>query len=1093
MAKAVEFEIKIKGNGDVLKTLTVEATNANEAIEKIVDSASRAGDGLRRMAQDSIILDTATRAIQSLNEAVSGLAGQYNGFEAAMRAANTMAGTSGEEYDRLTSQIKEMGETIPLVREELADGLYQVISNGVPEDNWISFLDDSARAAVGGIADLGQTVTVTSTIIKNYGLEWSAAGSVQDKIQTTAKNGVTTFEQLSQALPRVTGSAAQLGVELNELMAIFATTTGVTGNTSEVSTQLAAVLTALIKPSSEASQAADAMGIKFNAASIKACGGFQNFLTELDKSIQEYAKSSGQLSETIYGQLFGSAEALRILGSLTGEQKDRFAANIAAMDDSAGTINAAFEQMSSTGEAANIIIKNQTSSWTDWAGAVASSIAPYMQLAANFGTAILGMTQIGSLITKLVSGIGAWNIATLAAAAVQKTVAIATQAWSVAQAALNAILTLNPVGLVVVAIGALVAIVVAAYKNSERFREVCDKAWTAVKSLAGAVLEHLVRAFEKVSNVVQTAWKWLKTFLGIDSDKPGEIAAALDRQTAATEGLADKNRELAATGLAAGNAVSWQTMSYKQLGEEIERQKTKVSQLAGVNAASAKTEADRLRQMEARYKALGKQYGLSDKDSRKEYDGKSLIAHAASYKELGNNITYYQNNLDKTDPAERGEIERLSKIIAGLNRNREAIRLMQDAYSQGAELETLSDIDRAIEHQRSLRAHASVEHVREIDAEILRLEELREAFERGAHAEVGAGQITTYRQLSREISYYESLLESSTGKAREEAAAQLAELKKLKTGWDNALADLAVPDSIDKLDSIDRLSEAISYYEQRMQRASASEIVELGRQKAALEGKRDMLRELAQVPVMQSELARLDGLSGKKLKMQLDLIGVDGIKDRIMELHTLLDNTRHPLGESERKEVERTIAAWRKYAVVLDTSNVDAADLVSKTAGAVGRLGGAIGGAAGEWAGYAAQVAVAVSQAIPAIAALVASIKAQANANAEAAVTGAAASVASIPVVGWVMAGAAIASVVAAMASIPKFANGGIAYGPTLGLFGEYAGASTNPEVVAPLSDLRRLVQPAAPQEVFGKIELVVEGTKLYGVVEKVKRLSSRR
>ena len=49
----------------------------------------------------------------------------------------------------------------------------------------------------------------------------------------------------------------------------------------------------------------------------------------------------------------------------------------------------------------------------------------------------------------------------------------------------------------------------------------------------------------------------------------------------------------------------------------------------------------------------------------------------------------------------------------------------------------------------------------------------------------------------------------------------------------------------------------------------------------------------------------------------------------------------------------------------------------------------------------------------------------------------------------------AIQQGIIAAAAIPKFANGGIAYGPTLGLFGEYAGAANNPVVVAPLNKLK--------------------------------------
>ena len=106
---------------------------------------------------------------------------------------------------------------------------------------------------------------------------------------------MTSFEQLADALPRVSGNAATLGVSIDELLASFATLTGVSGNTAEVSTQLAAIFTALVKPSSEAAKMAEAMGIQFDAAAVKSAGGLQNFLTSLDRSVKAYAASSGVL------------------------------------------------------------------------------------------------------------------------------------------------------------------------------------------------------------------------------------------------------------------------------------------------------------------------------------------------------------------------------------------------------------------------------------------------------------------------------------------------------------------------------------------------------------------------------------------------------------------------------------------------------------------------------------------------------------------------------------------------------------------------------------------------------------------------------
>lgn len=141
----------------------------------------------------------------------------------------------------------------------------------------------------------------------------------------------------------------------------------------------------------------------------------------------------------------------------------------------------------------------------------------------------------------------------------------------------------------------------------------------------------------------------------------------------------------------------------------------------------------------------------------------------------------------------------------------------------------------------------------------------------------------------------------------------------------------------------------------------------------------------------------------------------------------------------------------------------------------VGNLSGVLNDSAGAWAQWGATVMQTIAQAIPQIIALantqIAASVQQTTANTAVAASGAAASVASIPIVGWVMAAGAVASILAALASIPKpkaLAKGGIAYGPTLALVGEYPGASSRPEVIAPLDRLQSLIQPAQPD--FSKL-----------------------
>ena len=412
MASGVTFKVNIdvddKGR---LKSASIDVSKLKDMIAGVKTEADHARESLIAFNQKMDVVQGIANGYASLVSTLGSLSAETRQFGAAMAAANTMAGKGGEEFAKLKGEVADLAKQVPVARDELAQGLYQVISNGVPENNWITFLNQSARSAVGGIADLSEVVKVTSTVIKNYGLEWSDAQTVQDKIQLTAKNGVTSFEQLAQALPRVTANASTLGVSIDELMASFATLTGVSGNTAEVSTQLSAIFAALVKPSSEAAEMAQQMGIQFDAAAIKAAGGMKNFLTQLSSDVKRFSATSGMLEQEIYGKLFGSVESLRAINPLVGKLSDTFARNVDNMRNSAGTMDEAYEQMGNTGSAQLTRLKNEIASYMD---TVVKSFTPLLP-ALNI-TAQLGMTLTS--VMSLVRGIQTLGVATRATSAV---------------------------------------------------------------------------------------------------------------------------------------------------------------------------------------------------------------------------------------------------------------------------------------------------------------------------------------------------------------------------------------------------------------------------------------------------------------------------------------------------------------------------------------------------------------------------------------------------------------------------------------------------------------------------------------------------
>ncbi len=390
--KQIKFRINLLVDGkEQLVTATTDMKALRGAIDASTSSVEKFMKNMLNTNQVVQVAQSVSNGLNTLSGTLNSLTEESRSFGGAMAAANTMAGKSGKDFEQLKGKVADLAAELPIARDQLANGLYQVVSMGVPEDNWIDYLKKSAKASIGGIADLGETVKVTATVIKNYGLAWEKANDVQDKIQLAAKLGSTSFEQLAQSLPMVTGNAATLGVSIDDLLASFATLTGVSGNTAEVATQLSAVFTSLVKPSSEATKQAKEMGIQFDAAAIKAAGGMRNFLLDLDKNVKAYAARTGQLEQTIYSKLFGSARAMRALIPLTGKLSDKFGKDAEKMKNSAGTIDDAFGIMSGTGSAKIQKLKNAIADMTDGITSKLSVLRPALNISAEVGNTVVAI------------------------------------------------------------------------------------------------------------------------------------------------------------------------------------------------------------------------------------------------------------------------------------------------------------------------------------------------------------------------------------------------------------------------------------------------------------------------------------------------------------------------------------------------------------------------------------------------------------------------------------------------------------------------------------------------------------------------------
>jgi len=256
-------------------------------------------------------------------------------FNKAMANVATLIPGNRARVDELKIAVQEMAIATGQSTDDLAGGLYQVISAFGDTSDTAKILEINAKAAAAGVASTTDAIDLTSAVTKGYG-DTSAAAvqQVSDLAFQAVKLGQTTFPELAGSIGRVTPLTAELRVEQAELFGVMATFTGVTGKAAEVSTQLRGVLQALLSPTDAMKGLFQELGVESGRALIEQRGLHGAIL-----AIVETAKSRGKDLKDYIGSIEGQTLAL----SAAGAQSTTFAEKLGEMRKVAGATEQAFK------------------------------------------------------------------------------------------------------------------------------------------------------------------------------------------------------------------------------------------------------------------------------------------------------------------------------------------------------------------------------------------------------------------------------------------------------------------------------------------------------------------------------------------------------------------------------------------------------------------------------------------------------------------------------------------------------------------------------------------------------------------------------
>ena len=722
--------------------------------------------------------------------------------------------------------------------------------------------------------------------------------------------------------------------------------------------------------------------------SLEALVPAMNNLLAQQKGLNATTGDAVQVGNLMGKAMMGQVDALKRVGiTFTeaeanvmkyGTEQERAAMLAQIITNNVGEMNA---QLAQTESGKQQQLANAIGDVKEQIGGLVNGALPFVTIAAQSTAALASITTlitgVKTLSAVMYANAKAFAVstaafiknkaATLATAAAQGVVKAATMAWTGVQKVLNIVLTANPIGLVIAAIGALVTAVIYAYNNCESFRKIVDGVWEAIKPLANAIMNGLAKAFEWLVEKCKEAWEWLKNILGLGGKKVSVAVDVSKPKAAPAIDLGETQKKYANAGStpkaatpktpkAASPVYDEAATTLKGINDNIEVLRAKL-QTASVEEAAA------INQQIAGWQA--KADAIENAGKAAEDNSPLWKEDATTLKEIGDNISILQ---EKLQTASKEEAATINQQIDAWNAKADAIKNAGKAVDNGPlwkeDASTIKDISDNIEILNKQLQTASIDEAAAINQQI-------DAWNAKADAIKNAG-----REAEK--------TGTSVGKS-------------LKSGW-GAIKGMA--------SSVDSITEALKG------NGSAWQIV----------------------------CGIVDGFIGLYEGIQT-VIGIINLLSAASAAHAATKGVE-ATAEGTEATVRATTAATNAAtsAAIITTNKLEAAS----------------------WKELAAAEYMAAH--------------------------------AYIPFAGFGIAMGFTTAMLAAVtaAGIPMLADGGLASGPTLAMVGEYAGASGNPEVIAPLDKLRGLLaEPAAPID-FSKVEFRIKGRELVGILSKEDNLTRR-
>lgn len=473
------------------------------------DNASKGGISTFSVALGNVVANVVTKAISSMKELVSQTLQVGMNFDSAMSKVQAISGATGDELLALRDKAKEMGSTTKFTATESANAFEYMAMAGWKTEDMLNGIEGIMSLAAASGSDLATTSDIVTDALTALGYSASDAGRLADVMATASANANTNVEMMGETFKYVGSIGGSLGYSMEDVAVAIGLMANAGVKASQAGTSLRSIMTRLATDTNGARTALEEMGI----AIVNSDGSFRDFGDVMADLRTKFAKLTDEEKANIAETVAGKTAISGFLAIVNSGDKD-FEKLTTAVENSTGSAKEMSDIMMNNAQGAMTLLKSKLEGIQI---EISEKFAPALEKGIDMLDGLLNAIQFVidhsnefvGVLKAMAVGIATYVGYTTAVKVMKDgfmSLTIAQKAVTMAQSAMNTVMNMNPIGLIIAGITALIVAFMHFWNTSEEFRQFWIDLWENIKQVALDVWEAITGFFTSAWEGIQETW-----------------------------------------------------------------------------------------------------------------------------------------------------------------------------------------------------------------------------------------------------------------------------------------------------------------------------------------------------------------------------------------------------------------------------------------------------------------------------------------------------------------------------------------------------------------------------------------------------------